>query len=135
MLRAALTKRPGCFDQEVQALPWLAEHSSEMERIADAAARESQELKMIEYLAASLGQSFSGIVSGVSVHGLYVRLECTAEGFLPIRALGAEYFAFDPDRYTLVGEETGKAYRLGQRIAVMLKAADPLTRTLEFRLA
>lgn len=134
MLRAALTKRSGCFDQEVQALPWLAEHSSEMERIADAAARESQELKMIEYLAPSVGQTFPGIVSGVSVHGLYVRLECTAEGFLPIRALGAEYFAFDPDRYTLVGEETGKAYRLGQRIAVMLKAADPLTRTLEFRL-
>lgn len=135
MLRALLTRRPAHFDQEVAALEWLSEHSSEMERIADAAARESQELKMIEYLAAFVGQRFSGVVSGVSVHGLYVRLECTAEGFVPLRSLGSEYFAFDADRYLLVGEETGRAFRLGQRVAVEIKAADPRTRTLELRLA
>ena len=66
MLRAALTKRPQKFDQEVAALPWIAEHSSDMERVADTAARESQELKMVEYLRAFTGQAFSAVVSGVA---------------------------------------------------------------------
>ncbi len=135
MLRAALTRRPEKFDQEVAALPWIAEHASDMERVADEAARQSQELLMIEYLGAFVGQAFSAVVSGVAAYGLYVRLDCTAEGLLPVRALGAEYFAFDPVRYTLTGEDTGKVYRLGQRVPVVLKVADPATTTLEFALA
>lgn len=135
MLRAALTRRPEKFDQEVAALPWIAEHASDMERVADDAARASQQLKMIEYLQDYVGQRFSAVVSGVASFGLYVRLGCTAEGLLPVGALGDEYFAFDPVRYTLRGEETGRVYRLGQRVAVTLKTADPASSTLEFSLA
>ncbi len=135
VLGAALTRRPEKFDQEVAALPWIAEHSSDMERVADTAARQSQELKMIEYLQKFVGQSFSAVVSGVASWGLYARLDCTAEGILPVRALGDEYFVFDAVRYTLTGTDSGKTYRLGQRIAVVLKAADPSTTTLEFALA
>ena len=135
MLWAALTRRPEKFDQEVAALPWIAEHSSDMERVADTAARQSQELKMAEYLSALTGQAFSGVVSGVASYGLYVRLDCTAEGILPVRALGEEYFAFDPVRYTLTGEESGRAFRLGQRVPVVLKSVDVPTATLEFALA
>lgn len=135
MLRACACGRPEKFDQEVAALPWICEHASDMERIADAAARESQELKMVEYLERFVGQAFSGVVSGVASYGLYVRLDCTAEGLLPVRALGAEYFFFDPVRYVLTGEDTGKAYRLGQRVAVTLKVAEPQTARLEFSLA
>lgn len=135
MLRAQLTGKPPLFDQEVTSLPWLAEHSSDMERIADKAERESQDLKMVEYLQDSVGEAFSAIISGVSYHGLHVRLENTAEGFVPIRTLGAEYFSFDPDRYTLTGEDTGRSYRLGQRVAVVLVATDLRSRSLEFELA
>ncbi len=135
MLRAALTRRPEKFDQEVAALPWIAEHSSDMERVADTAARQSQELKMAEYLSAFTGQAFSAVVSGVASYGLYVRLDCTAEGILPVRALGEEYFAFDPVRYTLTGEESGRVFRLGQRVPVVLKSADVPTAALEFALA
>ena len=135
MLKAQLSRRPEKFDQEVAALPWIAEHSSAQERVADAAARESQELKMVEYLQRDVGRAFPAVVSGVAAFGLHVRLENTAEGFLPVRALGREYFAFDPARHVLYGEDTGAAYRLGQRVAVVLVAADPRTRTLEFRLA
>ena len=135
MLRAALTRRPEKFDQEVAALPWIAEHSSDMERVADTAARQSQELKMVEYLRDFVGQAFSAVVSGVAGYGLYVRLDCTAEGLLPVSALGSEYFAFDPVAYTLVGQESGKRYRLGQRVAVVLAAADPAASSLEFALA
>ena len=135
MLRAMLLGKPPLFDQEVTSLPWLAEHSSDMERVADKAERESQDLKMVEYLAGSVGETFTAVISGVSYHGLHVRLENTAEGFVPIRTLGAEYFAFDPDRYTLTGEDTGRTYRLGQRVAVTLVDTDLRSRTLEFELA
>ena len=106
-----------------------------MERVADTAARQSQELKMAEYLSAFTGQAFSGVVSGVASCGLYVRLDCTAEGILPVRALGEEYFAFDPVRYTLTGEESGRVFRLGQRVPVVLKSVDVPTAALEFALA
>lgn len=135
MVRAALTRRPEKFDQEVTALPWIAEHSSDMERVADEAARQSQELKMIEYLQDSVGQAFSAVVSGVATYGLYVRLDCTAEGLLPVRVLGDEYFSFDPVRHSLTGADSGKVYRLGQRVPVVLKVADPASFTLEFALA
>lgn len=81
---------------------------------------------MAEYLQRFVGQSFSAIVSGVSQGGLYARLENTAEGFIPVRTLGDDYFSFDAARYTLTGEETGARYRLGQRIAVVLFAVDPV---------
>lgn len=135
MLKAQLARRPERFDAEVSAMPWIAEHSSDMERVADTAARESQEVKMIEYLRQFEGMSFSGVVSGVAAWGLYVRLENTAEGFLPVRFLGSEYFSFDAARYCLTGQDTGRTYRLGQRVAVSITEANPRERKLEFRLA
>lgn len=135
MLKAALCGEPDDYREQVEALPWLSEHSSEMERIADAAARESQECKIIELLTRDVGRTFSAVVSGVVSSGLYARLDTTAEGFLPARALGDDYFAFDPVRRCLEGVDTGRRFRLGQRIAVVLHAAEPRTRTLEFRLA
>ena len=135
MLKAQLTRRPGDFDQQVANLAWIAEHSSDAERVAEAAARESQETKIIEFHQRSIGQTFSAVVSGVATYGLYVRLDDTAEGLVPVRRLGDEYFAYDPVRHTLSGQDTGRLFRLGQRVAVVLEAADPRTRRLDFRLA
>lgn len=135
MLRAALTRRPQRFDQEAAALPWIAEHASDMERVAEKAARESQEIKMVEYMAAFVGQAFSAVVSGVATYGAYVRLENTVEGIVPARELGPEYFALDMVRHTLTGQDSGTAFRLGQRVAVVLEAADVRACRLEFRLA
>ena len=133
MLKAQFTKRPERFDQEVSALSWIAEHSSDMERVAEKAARESQEIKIIEYLSASVGRSFSAVVSGVASYGVYVRLDNTAEGLIPLKNLGAEYFALDPVLHRLTGQDSGTTYRLGQRIPVVLTAADPRSRRLDFR--
>lgn len=135
MLKALLFGRPELYDQETSALAWLAEHCSQRERAADAAARESQELKLIELLESQVGQAFSAVVSGVAPYGLYVRLDNTAEGVLPVRRLGQEYFAHDADLHRLVGQDTGRVWRLGQRIAVVLVAADARRHVLEFRLA
>lgn len=135
MLKAQLYGRPELYDQEVAALGWLGRHCSKREREADAAARETQELKLIELLEGHVGEAFSAVVSGVAPYGLYVRLDNTAEGVLPVRRLGSEYFSHDADLHRLVGEESGRIWRLGQRIAVVLIAADARRRQLEFRLA
>lgn len=135
MLKAELFGRPEKFDQMTTNLGWICEHSSGMEREADDAQRESEELKLAEYLQRFVGQSFSAIVSGVSQGGLYARLENTAEGFIPVRTLGDDYFSFDAARYTLTGEETGARYRLGQRIAVVLFTVDPRVPQIDLRLA
>jgi ribonuclease R len=116
-------------------LALLAEHSSKQERIAEAAARESQEMKMIEFLAHEVGSAFDAVISGVARHGLFVRLANTAEGMIGLDALGNEYFAFDPQRHTLTGEESGKSYRLGQRVRVVLQRADQRLGRLDFRMA
>ena len=135
MLKAQIGRRPEKFDQEVSALSWIAEHSSDMEREAEKAARESQEVKLVEYMEQFIGRSFSATVSGVAAYGLYVRLDNTVEGLIPAKNLGAEYFAFDPERYRLIGQDTGTTYRLGQRVPVVLTSADPRSRRLDFRLA
>ena len=135
MLRAQLFGRPQRFEQETAALPWLAEHSSAMERVAEKAARESQEIKMAEYMQQFVGERFAAVVSGVAAFGLYVRLENTAEGLIAVRDLGDEYFAFDPTLHRLRGQDTGRTYRLGQRLSVVLVAADPRSCHLDFRLA
>ena len=135
MLKALLFGRPELFDQEASALRWLGRHCSEREREADAAARESQELKLIELMESQVGEAFSGVVSGVAPYGLYVRLDNTAEGLLPVRRLGTEYYSLDAELHRLVGQDSGRTWRLGQRIAVVLTLADARRHVLEFRLA
>lgn len=135
MLKALLLGRSELHDQEASALRWLGRHCSEREREADAAARESQELKLIELMESQVGEAFSGVVSGVAPYGLYVRLDNTAEGLLPVRRLGTEYYSLDAELHRLVGQDSGRTWRLGQRIAVVLTLADARRHVLEFRLA
>lgn len=135
MLKARLFGRSGDFDQQRSALGWIAEHASAMERTAEAAARESQEMKLCELLESDVGKQFDGVISGVATYGAFVRLECTAEGLLPVRCLGDEYFALDAVRRSLTGADTGRTFRLGQRVRVVLTAVDARRRQLDFRLA
>lgn len=135
MLKALLFGRSELHDQEASALRWLGRHCSEREREADAAARESQELKLIELMESQVGEAFSGVVSSVAPYGLYVRLDNTAEGLLPVRRLGTEYYSLDAELHRLVGQDSGRTWRLGQRVAVVLTLADARRHVLEFRLA
>lgn len=118
-----------------KALPWMAEHSSKMERIADKAAYQSQQFKLVEYMQRDIGSTFEGVISGVSTFGLFVQLPNTAVGHLPLRELSDEHFSFDPDRYVLTGVDSGIRYQLGQRISVVLIGAHPRERRLSLRLS
>lgn len=121
------------FEAQKNALPWLAEHSSKMERVADRAAQESQLVKIIEYLQGFIGQEFNTVIVNVSTFGVTLRMDNTAQGLLPLDDLGDEYFSYDPERFTLTGTDTGIAYRLGQTIKAVLVEANPRRRILRFK--
>ena len=117
-------------------LPQLCRTCSDRERVAYAAARDSQKIKMAELYADRLGERFSGIVVGCERYGLFVMLDDTcAEGLLPVRALGEEWFSFDEGRMRLIGEESGRSYTLGQRVAVEVVGANPARGQIDFALA
>jgi ribonuclease R len=116
-------------------LPQLLRTCSERERVADAAARDSQKVKMAEYFSTHVGERFAGVVSGCMRSGLFVTLDETcAEGFLPVRALGEEWFAFDEARMSLTGSESGRSYRPGTRVVVEVAATNPPRGQIDFRL-
>lgn len=133
MVKERLFGHTATFEAQKNALPWMAEHSSKMERSADEAERESQLVKLIEYLEKDIGTSFEGIVSSVSTFGVTIRLENTARGIISLEDLGDEYFSYDPQRYTLTGVETGRVYRLGQRIEATLTETSVRRRELIFK--
>lgn len=116
-----LAGRPASKDyaQMERALPQLCRTCSEQERVAEAADRASERVKMAEYYEDRIGNKYSGVVVGCERFGLFVTLDETcAEGFLPVRSLGEEWFAYDAEHMSLVGESSGRTWRVGQRIAV-----------------
>ena len=137
-IKAKLAGKLGSLEQRQIAadLPQLCRTCSEQERVADTAARESQKAKMAEFYADRIGELCSGTVVGCERFGLFVMLDDTcAEGLLPTRALGEEWFSFDEARMTLRGEESGRAFSLGQRIAVQVAGANPARGQIDFVLA
>ena len=104
---------------QAAALPQLCRSCSERERAADAASRASQKIKMAELFSDHVGERFSGVISGCASFGVFVTLDDTcAEGLVPIRSLGGEWFSYDEARMTLTGEESGEVWGLGRRVAV-----------------
>jgi ribonuclease R len=91
---------------------------------------------MAELFSERVGEDFSGMVVGVERYGLFVALDDTcAEGLLPVRALGDEWFAYDERLLSLTGEESGKRWRPGQRVAVTVTGTDPAHGRIDFALA
>ena len=102
------------------------------DRRADEAERETDKLKKCEYMAKFVGQSFDGVISGVTNWGLYVELPNTVEGLVRIGELRDDYYIFDERSYQLTGEMTKRTYKLGQPIRILVAGADKLTRTVDF---
>ena len=113
-------------------LPAVAEQTSRLERRADEAERESLRYKKCEYMEKHVGETFDGVISGVTRSGLYVELPNTVEGMIRVNELRDDYYEFLEDRWELVGEMTGRRYRLGEKIRVRCAAADRLARTVDF---
>ena len=123
----------GKIDHYEKILPEVAKHSSEMERRADEAERETDKLKKVEYMEERIGQVFEGVISGVTEWGFYVELPNTIEGLVHVTTLTDDYYHYQEATYEMVGEATNRRYKLGQKIKVMVMGTDRLLRTIDFR--
>lgn len=112
-------------------LPEWAEHSSLRERVATEAERETTEMKAVEYMAQFVGDTFNGIISGVTAFGIFVELETGIEGLVHVSRMTNDYYNYDEAHYSMIGERTGKVYRLGDEIEVVLIRANVETRELD----
>lgn len=112
----------------------VARQSSAMERRAEEVERETIKMKKAEYMKQHIGEAFEGTVSGVTEWGFYVELDNTVEGLVHVNSLTDDYYTFDKDRYCLVGDMTGRAYRMGQRVKVWVENADANTKTVDFKI-
>ena len=120
--------KDGLSPEDVEMLPETAQHISETERRSMAAERDTNDRYLAAFLADRVGTEMSGRINGVARFGAFVRLDETgADGLLPIRAIGNEYFHFDPDAQLLIGADSGLEIGLGQRVTVRLAEADALT--------
>ena len=113
-------------------LPNVCLQSSNMERRADEAERDTDKQKKAEYMNVRIGQTFDGLVSGVTGWGLYVALPNTVEGLIPIADLGNEYFVYDEKALCLRGDRTGQTYTLGQKVRVTVSSVDVIQRKIDF---
>jgi ribonuclease R len=99
------------------------------------AERETADRLIAHFLADRIGATFQGRISGVTRAGLFVRLsETGADGLIPIRTLGTEYFSYDETRHALVGSRSGAMHRLGDIVDVRLVEAAPVAGALRFEL-
>ena len=116
-------------------LPEVTKHSSEMERRADEAERETIKLKKVEYMQAHIGEVFEGVISSITKWGMYVELPNTVEGLVHVINMVDDHYEYQQERYEMVGTRRHKVYKLGQKISVRVMDADRLLRTIDFEIA
>ncbi len=116
-------------------LPEVADHTSQTERRADEAERETEKLKKAEYMGKFIGEEFDGVVAGITNYGMYIELPNTVEGMVRITSLADDYYYYDEEKYELVGEKTHNVFKLGQKVRISVLGIDKLKRTIDFELA
>lgn len=120
--------KDGLSAWDIENLDETAKLISEAERRSMAAERDTTDRYLAAFLADRVGSTFTGRISGVQRFGLFVKLDETgADGLVPIRAVGREFFHFDDASQTLTGADTGMTIGIGQRVTVKLAEAIPVT--------
>lgn len=121
---------------EGEVLRTMARHSSERERVAERAERDSIELKKIEYMERHLGEEFDGTISGVTSFGFFVLLrDVFVDGLVHVSSLGDDFYRFEEREHALVGERRGRRFRLGDPVRVRVARLDRAERRIDFVLA
>ncbi|GHG83440.1 ribonuclease R [Pseudodonghicola xiamenensis] len=125
----------GLTADEIERLEKTAEHISETERRSMMAERDTTDRYLAAYLSERVGNEFAGRISGIARFGAFVKLEETgADGLIPVRTLGREFFHFDAEAGTLMGSDSGLTIALGQEVTVRLTEATAVTGGLQFEL-
>lgn len=115
-------------------LAGVADQSSTTERRADEAERDTDKLKMVEYMEKHEGEVFDGVVSSITNWGMYVELPNTIEGMVRTTNIKDDYYYYDEEHYELVGETTKRTFKLGQKVKVVVTGTDRLQRQIDFEL-
>jgi ribonuclease R len=135
LIRALKLGDGGLTDAQNAKLGEIADHISMTERRAMAAERDSNDRYVAAYMEDRVGATFEARVTGVTRFGLFVRLpDSGAEGLIPARTLGFEYFRHDEKQHALIGDRSGTKYSMGDKLNVRLMEAAPLTGGLRFEL-
>lgn len=113
-------------------LPEVTEQTSALERRADDAEREVEKMKKAEYMEQFVGKDFEGTISGLTTWGMYVELPNTIEGMIRVADIPGDYYYYDEDLHRMVGENTGKVYKMGEPLRIIVAGVDKLTRTIDF---
>jgi ribonuclease R len=133
LCQALIEDRPIPEEWGGDELEAMGMRCSTQERVAEAAERESVDLKKAEYMERHLGDEFTGTISGVTSFGLFVLLdEVFVEGLVHVNSMMDDYYAFQEDSYRLVGERSRRTFRLGDRLAVRVSRVDKLERFIDF---
>jgi ribonuclease R len=125
----------GSTKSEISRLKETAEHISNTERRAMAAERDAKDRYIASYLDNKVGVIFDARITGVTKFGLFITLDETgADGLIPSRSLGREYFIHDEKRKSLIGSDSGKTYKFGRKIKAKLVESTPITGGLIFEM-
>lgn len=117
-------------------LEFLCKHSSDMERVAAEAERASVKYKQVEFMKDRVGETFDGVISGVTEWGIYVEVtENKCEGMVRSRDLKGDHFVYDEDNYRYVGRSTNKIYALGDKVQIVVVEADLVKKQLTYAFA
>ena len=115
-------------------LPELAEHTSQRERRAIEAERDTDELKKAEYMIQHIGDEFEGIISSVANFGMFIELPNTIEGMVHISNMTDDYYQFDERQMALIGERQAKVFRIGDAVKVKVTHVDVDERMIDFQI-
>jgi len=120
--------RDGLTPEEIEHLTETAKHISDTERRSMVAERDTNDRYLAAFLSDRVGATLSGRISGIARFGAFVKLDETgADGLLPMRAIGHEYFHYDAESQTLMGSDSGLTIGIGDRVVVKLAEAEPVT--------
>lgn len=113
-------------------LDMIASHVSEREREAVEAEREVDDLKMAEYMEKHIGEQYLGIICGITSFGMFVKLDNLVEGLVHINTLEGDYFNYVPELFSMIGQNTKKTYRLGDKVKIKVVKANKEAKAIDF---
>ncbi|WP_079478258.1 ribonuclease R [Halobacillus salinus] len=127
------------LDQKTQKhwkdqLPEIARHSSEMERAAVDAERETDDLKKAEYMQDKIGEEYEGVISSVTSFGMFVELPNTVEGLVHVSTLTDDYYQFHEKQFAMIGERTGNVFRIGDEVTIRVTNVNLDERVVDFEI-
>lgn len=115
-------------------MPEIAQHSSERERVAVDAERDTDQLKKCEFMLDKVGEEFEGIISSVTSFGMFIELENSVEGLIRLSDMSDDYYNFHEQHMILVGERTSKVYRIGDEVKIRVTRVSMTEHTIDFEL-